>query len=101
MLKNSHGKEIYPEVPIFPLITFEGSWSEGTVTNYHEQGFSLLKNKCFETNMKIESGASGGPVLINDIVVGVNSTGYDFHEEEVPLSFITPIVILPESCTIG
>lgn len=74
--------------------TFMGNWSGGIIKECHEEGFSLLRNKCYQTTMKIESGASGGPVLRNNLVVGVNSTGYDVSEDEEPISLISPIELI-------
>lgn len=76
--------------------TFQGKWSTGKIEDFHEQGFSLLKNRCYQTSMHIDHGASGGPVLRNNLVIGVNSTGYQLAEEDGPLSFITPIDYLLE-----
>ena len=75
--------------------SFEGQWSNGQTSEIHENGCGLLKNKCYQTTMEIKGGASGGPVLRNNLVVGINSTGYEFDEEgQEPLSFITPIELI-------
>lgn len=71
--------------------TFAGKWSAGTVVDCHEEGSPLVRNKCYQTTMTIEHGASGGPVLKDDLVVGVNSSGMNVMEGEIPISFITPI----------
>ncbi|HEY5371071.1 MAG TPA: trypsin-like peptidase domain-containing protein [Hanamia sp.] len=71
--------------------TFSGKWSTGEVVDFHEEGSPLVHNKCYQTTMKIDHGASGGPVLKNDLVVGINSSGMDLFENDVPLSYITPI----------
>jgi len=82
--------------------TFGGKWSYGTVVNFYKNGVSLLKNKCYQTTMAIEHGASGGPVLKDNLVVGVNSTGWDVLKGEAPISFITPIdLILELSVRVG
>ena len=75
------------------LTTFEfrGRWAEGSVNDFHPDGISRLKNKCYQANMAIDSGCSGGPVFNDGWVVGINSTSFDISPEETPLSFITPI----------
>lgn len=54
----------------------------------------MVRNRCYQTTMTIEHGASGGPVLKNDLVVGINSSGMDLPEGEIPISFITPIDLI-------
>jgi Trypsin-like peptidase domain len=71
--------------------SFDGITSSGSVIDYHEGGSPVVKNRCYQTNMKIDSGASGGPVFKDGYVVGVNSSGFSLADEEEPLSFITPI----------
>ena len=71
--------------------TFSGKWATGEIVDFHEEGSPLVRNKCYQTTMKIEHGASGGPVLKNNLVVGINSSGMDLLEDNVPLSYITPI----------
>ena len=73
---------------------FQGDWFFGKVTEYFPDGRdkTLLPDTCYQTTMKILGGASGGPVIDSKtVVVGVNSTGYDFEVEEEDISFITPI----------
>ena len=41
--------------------------------------------------MEIKSGASGGPVLRGNHLIGVNSSSFDMGATEDPISFITPI----------
>ena len=42
-----------------------------------ERGSALLKNPCWQTNMCIHSGSSGGPVFNKDgMVIGINSVSY-------------------------
>ena len=71
--------------------TFTRISSKGTVEDFHEKGPGILQNRCYQTTMEIKSGASGGPVFKDGYIVGINSSGYDFIEDETPLSFITPI----------
>jgi len=65
----------------------------GKYIEYHEKGFSLLKNPCYQTNIKIAGGASGGPVFDKDgCVFAICSTGYDLHDEsDEEISFVTPL----------
>ncbi|MBD0331402.1 MAG: trypsin-like peptidase domain-containing protein [Chitinophagaceae bacterium] len=70
---------------------FLGTWSTGVVEDFHPLGFSNLKNKCYQTNMRIESGCSGGPVFKEGLVVGINSSSFEMTHEENPISFITPM----------
>lgn len=41
--------------------------------------------------MQMDSGASGGPVLKNLYIVGVNSSSFTLPKGKEPISFITPI----------
>lgn len=64
----------------------------GDCTEFHPNGFGLLKNPCIQTTIHIKSGASGGPVFDkNGRVFAVCSTGFDLVEGEEPISFVTPI----------
>lgn len=71
---------------------FKCIYSKGEIIDFHECT-SKVKNRCYQTNMKIEGGASGGPVFKDNYVVGINSSSFDlgFDEEQEPISFITPI----------
>ncbi|CAA9200473.1 trypsin-like serine protease [Flavobacterium collinsii] len=71
--------------------TFTRRFSEGKIIDFHEDGSPVVRNRCYQTNMKVDSGASGGPVFKNSFIVGVNSSGYSLAEDEEPISFITPI----------
>ncbi len=71
--------------------TFTERKEKGKIIDYHERGSPVVRNRCYQTNMKVDSGASGGPVLKNEFIVGVNSSGYSLSDNEEPLSFITPI----------
>lgn len=53
-----------------------------------------LTSETFVTTMKIKSGASGGPVLRGNHIIGVNSTSFDTAPDDVPTSFITPISLI-------
>ncbi len=71
--------------------TFTGKHSNGKIVDFHEKGTSKVKNRCYQTTMRIESGASGGPVIKNGYIVGINSSSFDLFGDEEPISFITPI----------
>jgi hypothetical protein len=75
---------------------------EGQILEYLPDGTGRLRSPCFLTNMEIKSGSSGGPVLRDNHVIGVNSRSFDMDATEEPISFITPIrqifdLILKES----
>lgn len=64
---------------------------QGTITEEYPNGRDtiLLPSKCYQTNMKIHGGASGGPVFNSaGYVVGINSTGYEGFDD---ISFISSI----------
>tara|TARA_B100000378_G_C18032826_1_gene408068 strand:+ start:120 stop:833 length:714 start_codon:yes stop_codon:yes gene_type:complete len=71
--------------------SFKGKSSNGRIVDLHEKGTSKVKNRCYQTTMRIDSGASGGPVIKNGYIVGVNSSSFDLFGDEEPISFITPI----------
>lgn len=71
--------------------TFKSSYSEGEVIEYLKDGAYLVRNRCYHTTLQIDSGASGGPVLKNGYIVGVNSSSFDLEDGEEPISYITPI----------
>ena len=66
-------------------IEFKASLYFGKILGYFPDGFSLLKEPCYETSIKIISGASGGPVFtLSDngapgAVFAVNCTGWENH----------------------
>ncbi|GEP93712.1 Trypsin-like peptidase domain-containing protein [Chitinophaga terrae (ex Kim and Jung 2007)] len=74
--------------------TFQGRESAGKVEEYHKDGFLSLKNACYQTSMRIDGGASGGPVMKGAYVIGVNSTGMDFGDDAI--SCITPVSFLQD-----
>lgn len=71
--------------------TFTREFSKGEIVDYHPDGTLKVKNRCYQTTMEIKSGASGGPVLKDGYIVGVNSSSFDLMDGEEPISFITPI----------
>ena len=70
---------------------FKGKWSHGYIEDYHDEGAALVRNRCYQTSMTIDSSASGGPFFSKNVVAGINSSGLDAMEGETPLSFVTPI----------
>ena len=74
--------------------TFSGKWATGEIIDFHEEGSPVVRNRCYQTTMLIEHGASGGPVLKNDLVIGINSSGMEVMENEIPISFVTPIDLI-------
>jgi S1-C subfamily serine protease len=75
-----------------PKYTFNflGNWSEGSLIDILEES-PIVKNKCFQTTMHFDSGASGGPVFKDGKVIGINSSSMDLIKGEDPISFVTPI----------
>lgn len=71
--------------------TFPGDWFKGKVIEHLPDGTGKLKSEAFATTMLIKHGASGGPVLRGNHLIGVNSSGFDAFGTDDPLSFITPI----------
>lgn len=55
-------------------VTFHGRPSDGVVTQYCPEGSLRTRNICYESTLTTEHGHSGGPVLRNGIVIGVNSS---------------------------
>ena len=76
------------------IANFTSEFYLGTRGEFHSNGFSLLKNPCFQTTIKIKSGASGGPVFDKSgHVFAVSSTGFDLgNDEGENISFVTPIL---------
>lgn len=72
-------------------LEFRGTWAQGTIDDYLPNGISNLKNRCYQTNMIIESGCSGGPVFSDGWVVGINSSSFEMTLEETLISFITTV----------
>lgn len=64
---------------------------EGKIIEHLPEGTAWVKDECFQTNMPIRSGASGGPVLRENHIIGVNSSSIGMADIEEPISFITPI----------
>jgi hypothetical protein len=91
------GEEImtfaYPHMQIAEdnLGSFPGHWYKGDILEFLPYGTGLLKTEAFLTSMLIRQGASGGPVLRGNSLIGVNSSGFDILENDDPISFITPI----------
>lgn len=76
--------------------TCTGIWSNGKIVEYLPNGSPLVKNKCYHTSLKVDSGSSGGPVFYNNSVIGICSSGMDIENGDEPISFITPIHYLKE-----
>jgi hypothetical protein len=66
----------------------------GKVLDHLPNGTGRLKSECFVTNMEIKSGSSGGPVLRDNHIIGLNSTSLEITEKDEPISFITPIHLI-------
>jgi len=71
-------------------IHFYPDYYDGTLVKYYANGRdkTFLPNPCYQTNMVIHGGASGGPVFgLKGKVFGVNSTGF-FNDN---ISFVSRI----------
>jgi hypothetical protein len=57
--------------------------STGIVEDIHLNGFGLVKSACVQTNLQVDGGMSGGPV-INETgkVCAINSSGYKYEDGE-------------------
>ena len=75
--------------------TFQGTWQEGVVEAYHPEGLGLVRNPCYQTTMRVDGGASGGPVLKGATVYAVNSSGMDFMDGDT-MSCVTPVNLLKD-----
>ena len=75
--------------------TFEGKWTEGVILELVAEGRGKTKNRCYMTSMDIQGGASGGPVIHNSRVVGINSSGMDgVYSLITPIDFIVDMVVV-------
>ena len=68
-------------------MTFHGIYSEGRILQYSCEGSLRTRNACYETTLVTQSGHSGGPVIKNNAVIGVNSSSF---EGDTP-SYFTPL----------
>ena len=50
-----------------------------------------LPYRHYETSILVKSGASGGPVFCEGVVIGVNCRGWDFGNDDDALSSIIPV----------
>jgi len=77
----------YPKTEKYPYknkdlrkLQFDTEWEFGHIKEVHPEGRDrvMLPGPCYRTDMKIEHGASGGPVMNSKgKVIGINSTGFD------------------------
>ncbi|TXJ27734.1 MAG: serine protease [Chitinophagaceae bacterium] len=63
----------------------------GVIIEHRPDGTAKLPNECYVTNMQMQSGSSGGPVLRGNHIVGVNCSSFELGMEDEPISFITPV----------
>jgi hypothetical protein len=84
----------YPRMKISSgkIGTFRCDKFEGKIVEYLPDGSASVKDECYQTNMLVKSGASGGPVLRGNQIIGVNSSSISVAIHEEPISFITPII---------
>lgn len=84
----------YPEtIHTGPNITFRIKFYNGEIQEHLPQGRDkMLPNPCYHTTINILGGASGGPVFNSKgQVIGINSTGFTFGDDQPPISFISDI----------
>lgn len=65
----------------------------GKIRKHYPEGIGHLKWPCYETDMEIKSGASGGPACIsesNGIVFAVNCSSFD----PIPVSYVSSLAPL-------
>lgn len=56
-----------------------------------------LTTECYQTNIEMLSGSSGGPVFNSSgKVIGINSISFELSGEDPPISFVTPLSYLLE-----
>lgn len=71
---------------------------QGEIIQLHDRCPTCgITTDCYQSNMHMTSGSSGGPVF-NDIgeVIGINSLSFELGSDEEPLSFITPLALVRE-----
>jgi S1-C subfamily serine protease len=72
-------------------LKFETAVSSGVIDEYHPGGRDsvMLPGRCFQTDMDIQSGASGGPVASGSgAVFGINSTGMN----GAPVGYVSSVL---------
>jgi hypothetical protein len=90
---DSYYLEKKPDVMRFRLQPYIGEIVD--VCKNCPSGF--LKGMCYQTNMHIKSGASGGPVINSrGRLIGVMSSSFDTDEGESHVGFITPILYVAD-----
>lgn len=68
-------------------------FNEGVIKKLMKVGeHHSLETDSYETSMCIEHRASGGPVIREASVIGVNSTGWEVEKGKEAVSNITPIL---------
>ena len=72
------------------ILDVKGNWQEGTIVEYVERR-PMYDGPTYRTSFLTEAGASGGPVICNGLVIGVNSSGVEVEPGTEPISYITPI----------
>lgn len=55
-------------------VDFMGEWTEGEIIKYLDRTI-WIPTPCFETSMILKGGHSGGPVLLDGYIAGVNNSG--------------------------
>jgi V8-like Glu-specific endopeptidase len=76
------------------ILDLKSNFYLGENIEYYPHGFSILKNACYHTSIKIGSGASGAPVFNKTgKAFAICSTSFDTKEGEENISFVTPLAL--------
>lgn len=74
------------------FVNLKSEFFLGKCREYHSNGFSILKNPCYQTTILIKSGASGGPVFDkHGNVFALCSTAFELDDGGENISFVTPL----------
>lgn len=87
---------------------FISDYDAGEIIEHLPGGTPMLRNSCYQTNLSVRGGASGGPVIDQKTghVIGINSTSFNLSEPP-EISFISDIreifkiPIVEELCKLG
>jgi len=89
----------YPNSTVFEgekktILNLNDVWHSGIIEEFHSDGFLFLKNPCYQSDMYIQGGSSGGPVAENSgSVFAINSTGSDTISGIKPYSLLSPVYL--------
>jgi len=91
----------YPKTKKYPYaeddlskLILDTNWEFGNILETYPTGRDsvMLPSSCYRTDMKIASGASGGPVINrHGKVIGINSTGFDGTSDSYVSSIVSAL----------